>query len=98
MELSPLRFDAWPFEQRCLEELLAAAPRAAERARVARAPMQLFNSPWGEFARHIWGGHGKEMRRHAYDDALRTHGVWDEPALRARVSRVAERHLSAFVC
>ena len=84
-------FDARPFEQRCLEELLAAAPVGRRaRARRARAPMQLFNSPWGEFAPHIWGGHGKEMAARG-DEALRTHGVLG----RARAPRACRASPSA---
>ena len=46
------------------------------RTRVATAPMQLFNSPWGQFIRHIWGGPGVELRRRVFDDELKVQGVW----------------------
>ena len=38
--------------------------------------MQLFNSPWGQFIRHVWGGPGVELRRKAFDDELKVQGVW----------------------
>jgi hypothetical protein len=47
------------------------------RRRIATAPMQLFNSPWGTFVRHVWGGPGAALRRHAFDDELKVQGVWD---------------------
>ena len=46
------------------------------RTRIATAPMQLFNSPWGSFIRHVWGGPGAELRRRVFDDELRVQGVW----------------------
>ena len=42
----------------------------------ATAPMQLFNSPQGRFVRHLWGGPGRELRKHVFDDELRVQGVW----------------------
>lgn len=38
--------------------------------------MQLFNSPWGSFVRHVWGGPGVELRKKLFDDELRVQGVW----------------------
>ena len=38
--------------------------------------MQLFNSPWGSFIRHVWGGPGVELRKRVFDDELRVQGVW----------------------
>ena len=46
------------------------------RERIATAPMQLFNSPWGAFIRHVWGGPGVELRRRVFDDELKVQGVW----------------------
>lgn len=54
---APFR-QSWPCEQQCLHELLrnrTLLPRLW-RDRIATAPMQLFNSPWGGFIRHVWGG------------------------------------------
>ena len=39
--------------------------------RIATAPMQLFNSPWGSFIRHVWGGPGVDLRRRIFDDELK---------------------------
>ena len=39
-------------------------------------PMQHFNSPWGRYARHIWGGEGVGLRATVYDDELKVQGVW----------------------
>jgi len=68
----------WPCEQQCFHELLrnrSLLPRGW-RAAIATAPMQLFNSPWGQFIRHVWGGPGVELRRKAFDDELKVQGVW----------------------
>ena len=70
-------------------------PDAARKVRVV--PMQLFNSPWGEFVRHIWGGHGKDLKRHTYDDALHIHGVWGTAALAEAVRDVAASR-RVFLC
>ena len=68
----------WPCEQQCLHELLRNRTLLPEgwRTRIASAPMQLFNSPHGQFIRHVWGGPGVELRRRAFDDELRVQGVW----------------------
>lgn len=69
---------SWPCEQQCLHELLrnrTLLPDGWQR-RIATAPTQLFNSPWGSFVRHVWGGPGAELRRRAFDDELRVQGVW----------------------
>ena len=50
-------------------------PRGAEE-RIVHVPMQHFNSPWGRYARHIWGGEGVRLRASVYDDELRVQGVW----------------------
>jgi hypothetical protein len=68
----------WPCEQQCFHELLrnrSLLPRGWRR-RIATAPMQAFNSPWGSFVRHVWGGPGVELRRRVFDDELRVQGVW----------------------
>ena len=53
--------------------------------RIASAPMQLFNSPHGQFIRHVWGGPGVELRRRAFDDELRVQGVWSWKQMHALV-------------
>ena len=61
---------SWPCEQQCFHELLrnrTLLPRGWRQA-IATAPMQLFNSPWGTFVRHLWGGPGVELRKRAFDD------------------------------
>ena len=66
-------------EQKCFERLLAdqrqLLPPLAEE-RIFHAPMQAFNSPWGRYARHIWGGEGVGLRATVFDDELRVQGVW----------------------
>lgn len=69
---------SWPCEQQCLHELLrnrTLLPDGWQR-RIATAPTQLFNSPWGSFVRHVWGGPGSELRRRVFDDELKVQGVW----------------------
>ena len=69
----------WPCEQQCLHELLRNRTLLPEgwRTRIASAPMQLFNSPHGQFIRHVWGGatgtwgSSFDLRRKAFDDELR---------------------------
>lgn len=65
-----------------------ATPAAtADTSGVALAPMVLFNSPWGRYVRHIWGGPGAELRPTAYDDALRMHGVRTQAQFELLVAR-----------
>jgi hypothetical protein len=75
---APFR-QSWPCEQQCFHELLRNRTMLPPgwRRRIATAPMQLFNSPWGTFVRHVWGGPGAALRRHAFDDELKVQGVWD---------------------
>ena len=78
----------WPCEQQCLHELLRNRTLLPEgwRTRIASVPMQLFNSPHGQFIRHVWGGttgawvSSFELRRKAFDDELRVQGVfrWEQ--------------------
>lgn len=67
-------------EQKCFERLLSdqrrLLPPEAE-ARIVHAPMQAFNSPWGRYARHIWGGEGANLRATVFDDELRVQGIWN---------------------
>ena len=79
---------SWPCEQQCLHELLrnrTLLPAGWQR-RIATAPTQLFNSPWGSFVRHVWGGAGAELRRTAFDDELKVQGVWKRHAYQRLVS------------
>jgi hypothetical protein len=77
----------WPCEQQCFHELLRNRTLLPEgwRMRIASAPMQLFNSPHGQFIRHVWGGPGVELRRRAFDDELRVQGVWSWKQMHALV-------------
>ena len=63
---APFRM-SWPCEQQCFHELLRNRSLLPHRwrERIATAPMQLFNSPWGSFIRHVWGGPGVEVRARA---------------------------------
>ena len=74
---APFRL-SWPCEQQCFHELLRNRTLlpAGWRRRVATAPTQLFNSPWGTYIRHVWGGPGAELRKRAFDDELKVQGVW----------------------
>ena len=83
----------WPCEQQCLHELLRNRTLLPEgwRTRIASAPMQLFNSPHGQFIRHVWGGatgtwgSSFDLRRKAFDDELRVQGVWRWKQIQALV-------------
>lgn len=77
---APFR-QSWPCEQQCFHELLRNRTLLPSgwRRRVATAPTQLFNSPWGTFIRHVWGGPGVELRKRVFDDELRSQGVWRKP-------------------
>lgn len=75
-------------EQKCLERMLinhvaaeGGGRGAAKEHGVMLAPMGLFNSPWGRYVRHVWGGPGSELRSTIYDDELRVQGVWSRPQL-----------------
>ena len=74
---APFR-DSWPCEQQCFHELLRNRTLLPPgwRRRIATAPMQTFNSPWGSFIRHVWGGPGVELRRRVFDDDLKVQGIW----------------------
>ena len=87
-------------EQKCFERLLAdqrhrLPPGATER--VVHVPMQHFNSPWGRYARHIWGGEGVRLRATVFDDELRVQGVWSAAQQMALVD-AARRTGSARTC
>lgn len=87
-------------EQKCFERLLTdqrhLLPRGADE-RVVHVPMQHFNSPWGRFARHLWGGTGVELRASVYDDELRVQGVWTAAQQMSLVD-AARRAGSARTC
>jgi len=80
-------------EQKCLERMLLNAESARRHAAgdgasgVMLAPMGLFNSPWGRYVRHVWGGPGSEMRPTIYDDELRVQGVWNDAQLDRLLAR-----------
>ena len=64
----------WPTEQNCLIYLLRAiefAPDSENRIYSARA--QEFNTPWGEFISHLWGGIGGGHSTH--ENAIITDAV-----------------------
>ena len=66
-------------EQKCFERLLSDQRRmlpAGAEERILHVPMQAFNSPWGRYARHIWGGEGASLRKTVFDDELRVQGIW----------------------
>lgn len=66
-------------EQKCFERLLADQRHlmpAGAAERIMHTPMQAFNSPWGRYARHIWGGEGAALRATVFDDELRVQGIW----------------------
>ena len=65
--------------------------------RVVHVPMQHFNSPWGRYARHIWGGEGVRLRASVYDDELKVQGVWTAAQQMALVE-AARRVGSARTC
>ena len=89
-------------EQRCFERLLALGPNgslpAGTPARVLVTPMQLLNSPWGLYVRHLWGGEGRDLRAHVYDDALHTHGVWTRAQANALLEEVLRRYPPERTC
>ena len=62
-------------QQRLQLGLTSCAPPTFHPRRVATAPMQLFNSPWGTFARHVWGGNAAILRQFTFDDELKVRGV-----------------------
>lgn len=75
---------SWPCEQQCFHELLRNGSLLPQgwRRRIATAPMQLFNSPYGQFIRHIWGGGaGRNLRQWLFDDELKVQGVWNRQQL-----------------
>ena len=67
-------------EQKCFERLLSdqrqLLPPGAQQ-KIVHVPMQAFNSPWGRYARHIWGGEGARLRATVFDDELRVQGIWN---------------------
>ena len=75
-------------EQKCFERLLSdqrrMLPSDAED-KILHAPMQAFNSPWGRYARHIWGGEGAYLRSTVFDDELRVQGIWSAAQQQALV-------------
>ena len=87
-------------EQKCFERLLAdqrhLLPAKAEE-KIVHVPMQHFNSPWGRYARHIWGGEGAQLRATVYDDELKVQGIWTKAQQMALVEG-ARRVGSARTC
>lgn len=87
-------------EQKCFERLLVDQRRRMPQGateRVVHVPMQHFNSPWGRYARHIWGGEGVRLRASVYDDELKVQGVWTAAQQMALVE-AARRVGSARTC
>lgn len=58
-------------------------------------PVTLMNSPLGQFARHVWGGPGVDLRADAYDHALGGYGVHSATQLGAVLASV---EVADFVC
>ena len=92
-----------PFEQGCLEILLNASGSklAAELVDAVRLdPMTIYNSPYGSFVRHIWGGPGRPLRRAggALDDEMRVQGLWTNQALQKVLDEVAKKHVKSLPC
>ena len=71
-------------------------PAKAEE-KIVHVPMQHFNSPWGRYARHIWGGEGAQLRATVYDDELKVQGIWTKAQQMALVEG-ARRVGSARTC
>ena len=61
-----------PWEQGCLEALLENSQVARAEIHIASGHMNLWNGPWGQFVRHVWGGPGKELRKWVFDDMIAT--------------------------
>ena len=59
----------------CKQHQRRMLPSDAED-KILHAPMQAFNSPWGRYARHVWGGEGAYLRTTVFDDELRVQGIW----------------------
>lgn len=56
------------FDQKCLEVLYLQLPLFKEVFNRTTVHMNVFNGPWGQFVRHLWGGPGKELRNIVQED------------------------------
>ena len=81
--------DKHPWEQGCLEVLLKESPLVQGAVNVTHSHMNLWNGPWGVFARHAWGGPGKELRKWVFDDMVASHRIDVE----ATVAKILAGHL-----
>jgi hypothetical protein len=60
----------WPYEQGCLEKLLATSELVRSVVQVAPGHMNIWNGPWGRYIRHMWSGVGKELRPVFVNDTI----------------------------
>ena len=81
--------DKHPWEQGCLEVLLRESPLVQQAVNITNSHMNLWNGPWGVFARHAWGGTGKELRKWVFDDMVTSHRI----DVTATVAAILSNHL-----
>eukprot|EP00039_Didymoeca_costata_P019554 m.337987 g.337987 ORF g.337987 m.337987 type:complete len:357 (-) comp18285_c0_seq1:1511-2581(-) len=63
--------DKHPWEQGCLEILLKDKPsKFPTEIKIHGGHMNLWNGPWGQYVRHVWGGPGKSLRKWLFDDMI----------------------------
>ena len=91
------------FEQACLEALLNSSTPGLSPALstlIRFEPMMLFNSPYGSFVRHIWGGPGRPLRQAggALDDEMRVQGIWTKADHQRILDDVQCNHLLTMPC
>jgi hypothetical protein len=67
--------DKHPWEQGCLERLLNESVSMQAVINISQQHMNTWNGPWGEYARHAWGGPGKELRSWVFEDMTLTHRI-----------------------
>ena len=92
-------------EQGCLERMLfdphynrTAPPPHADR-RVVLAPFTLFNSPVGEFIKHLWSGPGHILRSRLPDGfALQSVGLPTPSRVDEMVRRVRDEAVKSIEC
>lgn len=103
--------DKWPTEQLCLIHLAKDA-ESHSPDRIYFAGAQEFNTPWGAFISHMWGGIGGRKGTHEYkkevktilrhdriEDLWRARGVWSDAIRKAISIQSLERQSQIeYVC
>lgn len=88
------------WEQGCLERLLndpTWKQHLKFDERVYLSPMLAFNSPWGRFVRHLWGGPGHEMKASVPRSVL-AHLGFHTPEALAQILRRAHARTEPLTC